>query len=201
MTVEPRLLIEQNDAVRALVKAVEMHDEGGGTHAERVAVYSVAVGERLGLGYDALLDLRRAAALHDLGKLSVERSLLQRRGPLSEPEREEVRQHVLLAMALIESFEWLRGIAPMVLHHHERWDGTGYPDGLAGEAIPIGARIIGCCEAYDVLVAGTPYSEPMDGEAAMQEIRDSAGAHFDPSVVAALETVRLLVQPVRLGPS
>lgn len=185
-----------NDTIRALVRALDLHEPGEAGHAERVSVYATATGQELGLDFDDLLDLRRASALHDIGKMSVNPNTLRKLGTLTEEELEELRSHALMAMRLIESFEWLRPTVPMIRHHHERWDGTGYPDGLAGEAIPLGARIIGVCEAYDVLLCGSPWRKAVSEELAMAELRACAGTQFDPKVVEALSRVAGLIQPV-----
>jgi len=185
-----------NDTVRALVQALDLHEPGEGGHSERVSVYATAVGHELGMTFDALLDLRRAAALHDIGKISVSQATLRKLGELDEAELEELRSHAFMALKIVESFEWLRPTVPMIRHHHERWDGSGYPDGLVGEEIPLGARIIGAAEAFDVLVTGSPWRRPVGEDEALEELRRCAGAQFDPQVVAALSQVQPLIQPV-----
>lgn len=187
---------DRNDTVRALVKALDLHEPGEGGHSERVAVYSTSIGHTLGLKYEDLLDLRRAAALHDVGKLSVNQNTLRKLGELDDAELEELRSHALMALEIVESFEWLRRTVPMIRHHHERWDGTGYPDGLAGEQIPLGARIIGASEAFDVLMSGCPWRRPLSVEGAIAEMQRCSGSQFDPQVVDALLQVQPLIQPV-----
>ncbi len=199
MNVDPILSDSLNDTVRALIQALDLHEPGEGGHAERVSVYAAATGHALGLGYDDLLNLRRAAALHDIGKISVSQSTLRKLGTLDEEELEELRSHALMAMRLVESFEWLKPTVPMIRHHHERWDGQGYPDGLVGTAIPVGARIIGACEAFDVLVSGSPWRRAVSEAEALAELRRCAGSQFDPEVVEALATVQPLIQPVGTG--
>ncbi|MBS1721846.1 MAG: HD domain-containing protein [Armatimonadetes bacterium] len=196
MTSEPVLQDSFNDTIRALVQALDLHEPGEAGHSERVSVYATATGHELGMSYDDLIDLRRAAALHDIGKISVNPTTLRKLGDLSEEELEELRSHALMAMRIVESFEWLRPTVPMIRHHHERWDGEGYPDGLAGDQIPLGARIIGACEAFDVLLTGSPWRHAVDDDEALAELRRCAGAQFDPDVVAAFAKVQPLIQPV-----
>lgn len=185
-----------NDTVRALVQALDLHEPGEGGHAERVAVFATAAGHELGMTFNELLDLRRAAALHDIGKISVNQTTLRKIGELGDDELEELRSHALMAMRIVESFEWLRPAVPMIRHHHERWDGTGYPDGLAGEEIPLGARVIGVAEAFDVLVTGSPWRRAVSNSEAVAELRRVSGQQFDPRVVEAFSVVQPLIQPV-----
>ncbi|MBS1714741.1 MAG: HD domain-containing protein [Armatimonadetes bacterium] len=185
-----------NDTVRALVQALDLHEPGEGGHSERVSVYATAMGQELGMTFDDLLDLRRAAALHDIGKISVSQATLRKLGDLEEGELEELRSHALMALKIVGSFEWLRPTVPMIQHHHERWDGSGYPDGLAGEDIPLGARIIGVAEAFDVLVTGSPWRRHVTDPEALEELQRCSGAQFDPQVVDALVKVQPLIQPV-----
>ena len=196
MSLETRLQDSSNDTIRALVQALDLHEPGEGGHSERVSVYATATGHELGMHFDELVDLRRAAALHDIGKISVNQTTLRKLGDLDESELEELRSHALMAMRIVESFEWLRPAVPMIRHHHEWWDGTGYPEGLAGEDIPLGARIIGACEAFDVLVTGSPWRRHVTDAEALSELERCCGSQFDVRVVSALREVQPLIQPV-----
>jgi len=186
----------QNDTVRALVKALDLTVPGEGGHSERVSVYAVATGERMGMGPEELIHLRRGAALHDVGKLGLNRHLLHKIGELTEAEMDEIRLHAILAMRVIESLPWLEPALPMIVHHHERWDGRGYPDGLRGKEIPLGARIIAVAETYDVLTSPSCWKQWMQDFDALDEIRRCRGTQFDPEVVDAFEQIAPLVQPV-----
>ena len=197
MNVEDILRETHNDTVRALVRALDMHGPGEGGHAERVAVYAVATGEKLGLDDDELLLLRRAAALHDVGKIAVDRRLLTKLGELSEEEFDEIRLHAKLAEEVIESLPWLRPALPAIRHHHERWDGRGYPDGLAGDSIPLSARIIAVAETFDHLTTCTGWRHQMTEVEAVAEVERSSGSQFDPEVVEAFVSVQSLIQPMQ----
>jgi two-component system cell cycle response regulator len=172
-----------NDTVKALVRAAAMHEEGADRHSARVAVLAVAIGEKLGLSDEELLTLRRAAELHDIGKVAISQSLLSKLGKLSEEEMRVMRQHATLALEILGAVQALKPTLPLIKHHHERWDGTGYPDGLCGEEIPMGARIIAVAEVYDILTHGAPWKEPLSIDEAKAEIQRCAGSQFDPQVV------------------
>ncbi len=196
MTVDDVLRESRNDTVRSLVRALELHGPGEGAHSERVAVYATATGDQIGMDEDELLDLRWAAALHDVGKISVDPKLLKKFGKLTDEEMQLMRTHAELAMKVIGELNWLRNVVPMVRHHHERFDGSGYPEGFAGDDIPIGARIIAVAETFDVLTEECGWRDPMSYEAGIEEIRRCAGAQFDPDVVDAFCLVQPIVQPI-----
>ncbi len=174
-----------NDTVRALVRVAAMREKGADRHSARVAVLAVATGEKLGMSDEELLILRRAAELHDIGKVAISESILCKLGRLTEEELKIMRQHATLALEILRAIPPLQPTLPLIKHHHERWDGTGYPDGLAGEEIPLGARIIAVAEAYDIMTQGAPWKEPLSLEEAKAEIQRCAGTQFDPRVVEA----------------
>lgn len=192
----PNIEPAQNDAIRDLLRDMEDHSIGEAGHAERVAVFSVAVGERLGMSMEQLIRLRQAAALHDVGKINVDRALLKKIGELSTEELSELRLHALRAKKVIESLTWLAPALPMIVHHHEHWNGTGYPDGLAGEAIPLGARIIAVAEAFDALTNGAGWRNTIPEEEAIEEIKRCSGTQFDPTVVDEFLEIQPLIQPM-----
>lgn len=188
-----------NDMVRALVRALDMHDPGEAEHAERVSVYSVATAERMGFSDEELVTIRRAALLHDVGKIAIERSLLRKLGELDDADFQELKLHAALAEQMLQSLPWLSDAVPMIRHHHERWDGGGYPDQLAGEAIPVGARIIAVAEAFDHIATGASWRNARGRQLAIQEMIIESGKQFDPTVVQNFLAVEELIQPEGLN--
>ncbi len=187
---------EHNDQIRELLRQLEEHSAGQMGHAHRVSVYAVAIGERLGLGFEDLVHLRQAASLHDIGKLEIDPLVLNKVGEISDAELQELRKHCREAQQVVGLLNWLAPVLPMILHHHERWDGSGYPHGLAGEEIPLGSRIIAVAESFDVLTSESNWREPVTEEAALGEIKTNAGTQFDPMVVNTFLLVQPLIQPI-----
>lgn len=188
--------IERNDVLRGILSDMESHSPGESGHANRVAVMSVAIGNELGLSLNELVTLRYAATLHDVGKVHLNPELLRKLGEMNEEEIAELRAHVSMAQQAVHEIVWLRPVLPMIEHHHERWDGKGYPAHLAGERIPLASRIIAVAETYDILSFGTGYKPAIAEQAAVEEIQNCAGSQFDPAVVAAFLKVQPLLQPV-----
>jgi diguanylate cyclase (GGDEF)-like protein len=173
--------------IDALVRALEAQDLYTSGHALSIADLARRVGRVLGLDADALRDVEHAAVLHDIGKIGIPSELLRKRGPLSTGEREHMRSHPEIGARILEPVERLRQLAPLVRFSHECWDGSGYPDGLAGEQIPLGARIISVCDAFDAMVSDRPYRGGRSTTEALAELRSNAGTQFDPAVVEAFE--------------
>jgi HD-GYP domain-containing protein (c-di-GMP phosphodiesterase class II) len=155
-------------------------------HAGEVAVLCQRVGRSFGMTSEELDELVRAAELHDVGKVGIPDAILDKAGALNDAEREFVRQHTLLGERILNAAPALRPVAMIVRASHERWDGKGYPDGLAGEDIPLGARIIAACDAYEAMTSDRCYRAAMRHEAACEELRREAGRQFDRKVVEAL---------------
>ena len=133
--------------------------------------------------------LRYAAAFHDIGKIAIPREILNKPGPLDPDERREIEQHTVIGERILEPIDFLAPVRPLVRSAHERWDGGGYPDGLAGEKIPLGARILFACDAYDAMTTDRTYRSAMAADEALAEMRACAGTQFDPTVVEALAGV------------
>ena len=144
---------------------------------------------RLGLPPAELERVRDGAILHDVGKVAIPNEILYKPGPLTDEEWAVMREHPLIGERILRRTPELQAIAPLVRHEHERWDGRGYPDGLAGEEIPAGSRIMFACDAYSAMITARPYREPMSREAALEELRKGAGSQFDPCVVSCLLAV------------
>jgi putative nucleotidyltransferase with HDIG domain len=169
-----------------IADAVELQDPYTADHADEVAELTVRVGERLNIGGAELDRLRYGALLHDVGKIGVPGELLRKPGPLSPDERERMDAHTAIGARMLERIPFLAPVAPLVRSAHERYDGGGYPDGLAGEQIPRGAMIIATCDAFHAMTSDRPYRKAMPREEAILELRAEAGTQFDPDVVDAL---------------
>ncbi|MDX6664884.1 MAG: hypothetical protein QOG68_1090 [Solirubrobacteraceae bacterium] len=147
------------------------------------------VGAQLGMDPSALRDLRYGAVLHDIGKIAVPQAILAKPGPLDPAERAIMERHPLVGEQILAPVEFLAGVAALIRHEHERWDGAGYPDGLAGDDIPLGARIIFACDAYHAMLSERPYRDALPDDQARGELSANAGSQFDPLVVNALLAV------------
>ena len=172
--------------IAALASTLGERDRYTGDHSETVVDLVQRVGEALARGPDEIARLRTAALLHDIGKVGVPDEILHKEGPLDEREWEIMRQHPIIGERIIRATPGMGAIARAVRHEHERWDGGGYPDGLAGEQIPIEARIILACDAYHAMISDRPYRRAMPHRDAMTELGANAGTQFDPQVVEAL---------------
>jgi diguanylate cyclase (GGDEF)-like protein/PAS domain S-box-containing protein len=173
----------------ALAAALEAKDAYTADHAASIVDLAEQVGRRLGVEGRALRDLRFAAALHDIGKLAVPEAILNKRGPLDANERAVMERHTIVGEQILAPVEFLADVATIVRHEHERWDGNGYPDGLAGETIPLASRIILACDAYHAMTSDRPYRAALSHAAAVEELWSGAGSQFDEQVVHALVAV------------
>jgi diguanylate cyclase (GGDEF)-like protein len=171
-------------AAASLAKAVDARDTYTGSHSERVGELSAKVATRLGLGAEQVELTRLAGGLHDLGKLAIPEEILRKPGTLTDSERLVLERHPQIGFRMLDSLG-VDPVADLVLHHHERWDGTGYPDGLRGEQIPLGARIIFVTDAYDAMTSDRIYRPKRSQQAALAELNRCAGTQFDPGIVAA----------------
>jgi putative two-component system response regulator len=175
--------------LEALVNALEAKDAHLRGHSARVADLSASVAAQMGCSDEVVEAVRTGGRLHDIGKIGIREEILNKQGPLTDSEFEHVKQHVLVGSQILAPLVHLKEIITYVRSHHERWDGLGYPDRLAGEAIPLGARIIGAVEIYDALTTSRPYQEKMPPEIAVERMRDLAGSMLDPAVHQALASV------------
>jgi putative nucleotidyltransferase with HDIG domain len=166
-----------------LSAAIEARDPYARGHASRVTVFAQAMARRVGLDKERLSVLRLGALLHDVGKLAVPPAVLLKSGPLTEVELVQVRRHPAAGVRMLRSLGAPREILPSVLHHHERWDGAGYPRGRAGERIPFEARILTVADSFDAMTSTRPYRAPRDAPDALEELRRCAGTQFDPRLV------------------
>ncbi len=169
-----------------LIDVLETKDAYTAQHARDVVELSERVASRLGVEGRELRDVHYAAILHDIGKIAVPSDILRKPGKLTDEEFEQIKTHSDAGGRLLERIPFTRSVAPLVRAIHERFDGGGYPDNLVGEAIPLGARIVGACDAYDAMISDRPYRSGMGQEAAVAELHRCAGTQFDPAVVDAL---------------
>jgi HD-GYP domain-containing protein (c-di-GMP phosphodiesterase class II) len=175
--------------VQALSNAVEARDAYTGKHAERVTAYGIAIAEASGLDTDHAPGLEFGFLLHDVGKVAVPDAILFKTSALSDDEFALIARHPVIGSEILRDVDFLGEGKLVVRHHHERWDGTGYPDHLSGDDIPLSARIFAVADALDALTTDRPYRRATDWEIAREEILSSAGSHFDPDVVAAYATI------------
>lgn len=173
--------------VDALATALLVWDGQTRRHSDTVVELARSTGARMGLDPVELLELELAALLHDVGKLRVPRELLRKPGPLSESEERLMRNHPAWGAELVSGVPGLQAVALIVRHHHERVDGSGYPNRLTGVHIPVASRIMAVCDAYGAMTEARPYREEREPQQALAELRDLAGNQFDPAVVDALE--------------
>jgi diguanylate cyclase (GGDEF)-like protein len=175
----------QSRTKSVLLETLHAMEPGLDAEAELVSELATRVSRRLGLGGDDLDFVARAAQLHCVGKVGIPDTILDKPGPLTRSEWEFVRQHTLVGERLLSASSSLRPVAVLVRARHERWDGRGYPDGRAGDAIPLGSRIVAVCDAYGAMISERPYRAALSHAAACQELRAGAGTQFDPAVVEA----------------
>jgi GAF domain-containing protein len=173
----------------ALSAALEAKDSYTAAHSRSLVQRAEEVGRRLGMPEAELRALRYAAVFHDIGKLAVPEGILNKAGPLTEEEFAIVQRHTVVGEQILAPVEFLADVLPLVRGAHERWDGSGYPDGLAGDQIPLGARIVFACDTYDAMTTDRPYRAALQVAEARAELRRVAGAQLDPRVVDALLAV------------
>ncbi|MEW6325686.1 MAG: HD domain-containing phosphohydrolase, partial [Nitrospirota bacterium] len=177
------------EAMKALAQAIEAKDHYTRGHCDRTVEYAMAIAEQLGLPEEERQALRYAAFLHDVGKIGIHESILAKEGRLTEEEYRLMQNHPSMGAEIIKGVEFLRPVVPLVYHHQERFDGKGYPAGLSGEKIPLGARIVAVLDTFDAMTSDRPYRKAMSLSLAISELRRCAGTQFDPKVVEAFIAV------------
>lgn len=175
----------------ALTGAITIRDDTTGRHVEQLVAVALCLGQQLGLTSQQLETVRLGASLHDIGKIGVPDRVLQKPGPLDFEERTLMRAHPLIGDRLLESVDELAAAREVVRHHHERWDGSGYPDGLVGNAIPLVARVVSVADGLEAMAARRPYREPLEREDILLELARGRGRQWDPVVVdKAMELIQ-----------
>ncbi|NLY46564.1 MAG: HD-GYP domain-containing protein [Tissierella sp.] len=174
--------------IEALSKTIEAKDPYTSGHANRVEEYSVLLAEAIGLSNEKIQNIKTAAILHDIGKIAINDNILNKAGKLTNEEYAEIMKHPSVGAEIISKMEFFKDIKDIVRHHHERYDGGGYPDGLKGDDIPIEACILAIADSYDAMTSNRPYRKALEKEVALEEIKKNAGTQFHPHL--ALEFVK-----------
>jgi polar amino acid transport system substrate-binding protein len=206
-----RRLETEAAGLRALLAAVEARDGYAGDHSRAVMGLAVDVAHRMRLSREEVDLIRDGALLYNVGKVSIPEAVLGKQGPLTEEEREQIRQHPVAGAQVLADTPGLSHLAPVIRATHERWDGTGYPDGLRGEEIPLASRVIHACVAWQAMASDRPYREALSVERMIEELKSNMGRQFDAQVVLALvevlktrhllppdETERMINEAIRL---
>jgi diguanylate cyclase (GGDEF)-like protein len=171
------------EAIFAFAKTIELKDHYTGEHVEMTVKYAKDIARRLGLSSLEVEQIGQAAMLHDLGKIGISENILLKKLKLNKKEFEEIKKHPQIGADIIRPVQFLHNLIPSIFYHHERWDGKGYPNGIKGEEIPIGARIIAIADVYQALTSDRPYRKAHSKKTAIKIIKDSSGTQFDPRIV------------------
>lgn len=173
------------NVIFTLALVVEEKDSYTESHLRRLQLYGERLAIAAGLNDEQVRAVRYGGILHDIGKIGVSEAILRKPGPLTAEEMAHMRQHPVIGARLIGQMRFAREVAPIVRGHHERWDGTGYPDGLRGDEIPIGARVIAIVDAYDAMTTDRPYRAALSEAEAIKRLQDGSGTQFDPALLSA----------------
>jgi len=201
--IESAQLVEEQreqfaQTVASLARAVEVRDYSTGNHTRRVTDYSLLLADELMLSPEERYQIQVGTPLHDIGKIGIDDAILRKPDRLTASEYEQMKQHTVKGAAILESINALQSMIPIVRHHHERWDGTGYPDGLANERIARTARIVAVADAFDAMTSDRPYRKAIAPEHVFAELVAKSGTHFDPACVEAFLRLRPYVERLLL---
>jgi response regulator RpfG family c-di-GMP phosphodiesterase len=177
------LQLHRDTTLDALVRALDAREHETGCHSARVQGYAVALAQQLGFEGDRLANLARGALLHDIGKIGVSDQILLKPGKLDKDEWIQIKQHPLIGYEIVKGVSFLGGASALIISHHERFDGTGYPSGLKGEDVPLEARLFAIIDTYDAMTSDRPYRKALTPEIAKEEIIRCSGSQFDPRIV------------------
>ena len=179
------LQLHRDTTLEALVRALDAREHETGCHSARVQAYAVTLAERLGFAGDRLSDLARGALLHDIGKIGVSDQILLKKGKLTDEEWAQIKKHPLTGYEIVKGVSFLGGASALIISHHERYDGKGYPRGLKGEDVPLEARVFAVIDTYDAMTSDRPYRKALSTDTAKEEIVRCSGTQFDPRIVEA----------------
>lgn len=171
------------EAIFAFAKTIKLKDHYTGEHVEKTSFYATEIARALSLSREEIEHVRQASILHDLGKIGVSEKILLKREQLTKEELAEVKKHPQIGVDIIRPIQFLHAIIPLILYHHERWDGKGYPNSLRGEEIPVGARILAIADVYQALISNRPYRQAYSREEAIKIIKEGSGSQFDPAII------------------
>ncbi|MHB1664879.1 MAG: HD domain-containing phosphohydrolase [bacterium] len=171
------------ETINSMSEAIEARDEYTKNHGDRLVEYATSIAAKLGLNEIAIRDIKYGAVLHDVGKIGIRDSVLNKPGKLTDEEYEEIKKHPEIGFNLLKKIKFLAPVANIVLHHQERYDGKGYPEGLKGDSIPVGSRIVAVIDTFDAMTTDRPYRKALPKEKALQEIKKCSGTQFDPIIV------------------
>lgn len=183
------LSMSYDQTLESLVRALDAREKETEQHTRRVELYSMALAEQMGLSDDKLIEIRRGALMHDIGKIGVRDAILQKPGPLTDKEWEEMRKHPEIGLSIIQDILFFEGADDIVGSHHEHYDGSGYPRGLVSDQIPLGARIFAVADALDAITSDRVYRKAQPFKAAYEEIMRCRGTQFDPKIVDAFRSI------------
>jgi putative nucleotidyltransferase with HDIG domain len=173
--------------VSALILTIDAKDHYTHNHSNRVAKLSCSIARAMGVSEQTVKEIGNAASIHDIGKIGIEENILRKNGKLSAEEYTEIKKHPAIGVRIVQSIPFLEDAMPVIKHHHERHDGTGYPDGLTGDQIPLSARIVIVADAIDAMMSNRPYRDALTMEKVFNELRENAGTQFDPDIVDIIE--------------
>ncbi len=177
------------ESIFAFARTIELKDHYTGNHVERTVYYANEIAKSFKLPAEDIRSIEDASMLHDLGKIGISEKILLKKGPLTKGEFAKIREHPKIGVDIIRPIQFFHSLLPLILYHHERWDGKGYPFGLKGNEIPIGARIIAIADVYEALISDRPYRKALSKKEALKIIKDNSGRQFDPKVVDVLTEV------------
>ncbi|MFC1666279.1 diguanylate cyclase [Candidatus Omnitrophota bacterium] len=172
------------ESIFAFARTIELKDHYTGDHVEKTVNYATEIARKLGLSDDDITLIEQASMLHDLGKIGISEKILLKKGKLTKKEYEKIKEHPKIGVDIIRPIQFLRGLIPLILYHHERWDGKGYPFGLKGREIPVGARILALADVYQALISDRPYRKALPKVEAVGIIKQNSGKQFDPNIAA-----------------